>query len=67
VLSFSKDGEVLPKSINTSLEAKAPNFWKWASNLVKQESVTYIYDEKKIVEKAKVRFANLRKQAAAAK
>lgn len=58
---------MLPKSILTDLEAKAPNFWKWASNLVKQDSVTYVYDEKKIVESSKVRFAKLREQQTAAK
>jgi len=35
--------------------------------LIKQESVTYIYDEKKTVENAKIRFAKLRQQQAAAK
>ena len=58
---------MLPKSLLTSLEAKAPSFWKWASAVVKEDSVTYKWDAKAISERTIDRFEKLRKEAAAAK
>jgi glutathione S-transferase len=49
-LAYGKTEELLPGSILTTLEAEAPSFWKWANAVVKEESVTYIWDEKAVVE-----------------
>ena len=65
LVDFAKYEELLPKSLTTALEAKAPNFWKWASAVVKEESVTYIWDAKATSEKNIEKFAKLRKEAAA--
>jgi glutathione S-transferase len=62
-LSFPKY-DLLPKSILTTLEDKAPAFWKWANAVVQEKSVNYIWDEKAMAEKMKERMAKL---AAAAK
>jgi len=67
LLSFPKHEVLLPKSLPGLLEAKAPNFWKWASAVVKEKSVTYIWDEKAVVEGTLARFERLRQEAAAAK
>ena len=58
VLTYPKH-DLLPKSILTSLETEAPAFWKWANVVVKEESVTYIWDEKKVVEGTKAIIAKL--------
>jgi len=63
VLTFPKN-DVLPPSLLTTLEKKTPNFWKWANAVIVEESVNFIYDEKKIAEKTAARIA---KAAAAAK
>ena len=41
--------EVLPQSIVDGFD-KLPNFSKWAAEVVKQDSVTYIWEEKSTVE-----------------
>jgi len=48
-----------PKSVLSSLETKAPAFWKWANAVVKEESVTYIWDENKVIEGTKARLAKI--------
>jgi len=58
LLAFHKY-DILPKSVPTSLEAKAPAFWKWANAVVKENSVTYIWDEKHVAERTKIRIAKL--------
>jgi glutathione S-transferase len=50
VLAFPKYDGLLPKSILTNLETKAPNFWRWANAVVKEKSVIAIWDEKSIAE-----------------
>lgn len=60
LLAFSKYPEIAPKSLLTSLEAKAPAFWKWANLVSKQESVTYIWDEKKLAESTLARVQKAR-------
>jgi glutathione S-transferase len=50
LLSFGKVDVLLPPSFLTALEKDAPNFWKWANALTKEESVTYIWDEKMVTE-----------------
>jgi len=64
VLSFPKYDGLFPKSLLTTLPEKAPAFWKWANAVVKEESVTYIWDEKSVATRTRDRFAKL---AAAAK
>ncbi|CAN9098597.1 unnamed protein product [Alternaria alternata] len=41
--------ELLPKSITSGLDA-LPNFSKWAAEVVKQDSVTYIWDEEAVID-----------------
>jgi len=59
VLSFPKY-DILPKSLPTALESKAPHFWKWANAVVKENSVTYIWDEASVAERTKARVEKLR-------
>jgi glutathione S-transferase len=47
--------EVYPKSLWTQIEAKAPNFLKWATAVAAHPSVTSIFEEKKIVEGTKAK------------
>jgi glutathione S-transferase len=46
-----------PKTILTSLETRAPAFWKWANAVVKEKSVNYIWDEEGVVNRTKARLA----------
>jgi len=64
LLSFPKYG-LLPQSLVEGLQTKTPNFWKWANAVVKEDSVTYIWNEKNIAERTKVRVAKARAAAAA--
>jgi len=59
VLGFAKYEHLnlLPKSLPTSLEAKAPAFWKWANAVVNEKSVNYIFDEKAVAERTAARLA----------
>lgn len=41
------------------LESKTPKFAAWAKNVVKEESVTYVFDEKKVAERTKARLAKM--------
>ena len=63
LLSFPKYEGPLPKSILKNLETKAPNFWKWANAVVKEESVTYIWDEKTVAERTAARIEKLKATA----
>lgn len=63
-MSFPKY-DIIPKSILSDLESKAPAFWKWANAVVKEESVTYIWDEAAVAGKTKERVEKLRAEAAA--
>ncbi|KAH8593022.1 thioredoxin-like protein [Bisporella sp. PMI_857] len=58
LLAFPKY-DLLPASVLTGLESKAPAFWKWANAVVKEESVNYIWDEEKVVEGTQARLAKL--------
>ena len=58
-LSHSKYG-LLAENLLSELEAKAPNFYKWANAVVNEKSVNYIWDEKKIAEGTKARMAKLK-------
>jgi len=59
VLAFPKYDGLLPASVATNLETKAPHFWKWANTIVKEDSVTYVWDEKKVAEGTAARVAKL--------
>ena len=61
MLSFPKYEGLLPKSILTGLETKTPAFWKWANAVVKEESVTYIWDEKNVAERTLARITKAAK------
>jgi len=63
VLSFPKYDGLLPASVLTTLESKAPNFYKWANAVVKEESVNYIWDEKKVAEGTVARIAKMKAAA----
>jgi glutathione S-transferase len=52
----------LPKSLAEGFD-KLPKFSKWAKATISQESVTYIWDEKKVVAKTKLRIAKMKEQA----
>ncbi|OHF01676.1 glutathione S-transferase domain-containing protein [Colletotrichum orchidophilum] len=52
--------ELIPKSILTSLEEKAPSFYKWAQVVNDTPSVNGIYDEKTVVERTKQRIGALK-------
>lgn len=67
MVSFAEYEPLLPKSLLTSLEAKAPSFWKWASAVIKEDSVTYKWDAKAVSERTVEKTEKLRKEAAAAK
>ncbi|KAK2060759.1 glutathione S-transferase domain-containing protein [Colletotrichum caudatum] len=59
LFSFAKY-EIFPKSILSSLEQKAPSFYKWAQAVNSTPSVNGIYDEEKVVEQTKKRIASMR-------
>lgn len=61
MLSFPKYEGLLPKSVLTGLEAKAPAFWNWANAVVKEDSVTYIWDEKNVAERTLARIVKASK------
>jgi len=61
IYAMAKHGFIL-KSTLDGLEA-LPNFSKWAANVIKQESVTYIWDEEKMMASTKIRLEQLRAQA----
>ncbi|OAK96180.1 thioredoxin-like protein [Phaeosphaeriaceae sp. SRC1lsM3a] len=54
--------DALPKSVTEGLD-KLPNFSKWAAEVVKQESVTYIWDEETTIGATKKKIASLKAQA----
>jgi len=57
-LSKPEYGIVSPK-VTALLEERAPKFKAWAAKVVQESSVTYIWDEKRVAERTKARFAKL--------
>lgn len=57
---------LIPKSVTEGFEA-LPNFGKWAKEVVKQESVLYIWDEETTIQGTKKKIESLKAQAKAAK
>jgi glutathione S-transferase len=54
---------VLPKNLTSDLATKAPNFDKWAKEVIKHPSVTSIWDEETVAARAKERIEKMRAQA----
>ncbi|KAF2020726.1 glutathione-S-transferas-like protein omega 1 [Aaosphaeria arxii CBS 175.79] len=54
--------DIIPKSTLSSFEA-LPNFSKWAAEVIKHDSVTYIWDEEKVIAGTQARIAKLKAQA----
>lgn len=52
----------MPKSLQEGMK-KLPNYSKWSDVVCQQESVTYIYDEKKVVERSIQKAASMKAQA----
>jgi glutathione S-transferase len=61
VYSFSKNG-LLPKSVVEGFE-RLPNFNKWANAVVKEESVTYIWDEAQVIPATKKKIESMKAAA----
>ncbi|KAJ4989751.1 glutathione S-transferase domain-containing protein [Stagonosporopsis vannaccii] len=59
--SFSRNG-LLPKSVLEGLEA-LPNFNKWSQAVIKEDSVTYIWDEASVIHATKKKFESLKASA----
>jgi hypothetical protein len=55
--------EVLPKTLWTALEERAPNFIKWAEVVSAHPSVTSIFDEREVVESTRAKIAHLKANA----
>lgn len=65
LVAFTKpEYDILSPKLEGLLKEKAPRFTAWATKLVEEDSVTYIWNEKLIATRTKERFAKL---AAAAK
>jgi glutathione S-transferase len=62
---LARHGELLPKSILTTFEAKAPNFWKWANRAISEKSVTAVWDEEEHVRRTLQRINKIRADKAA--
>jgi len=58
VVTFPKY-DLLPSSFLETLQDKTPAFYKWASAVVKEKSVNYIYNEEAVAKGTKARFAKL--------
>ncbi|KAJ4371489.1 hypothetical protein N0V83_004707 [Neocucurbitaria cava] len=61
--AFAKHG-LIPQSVISGFDA-LPNFSKWAAEVIKQESVTYIWDEETTLAASNKKIESLRTQAAA--
>jgi len=55
--AFAKHG-VYPKSLISGFDA-LPNFSRWAKEILKHDSVLYVFDEESIVAATKKRFAKV--------
>ncbi|KAJ4360661.1 uncharacterized protein N0V89_001227 [Didymosphaeria variabile] len=61
LFAFTKHG-LLPKSASDEMHG-LPQFSKWATEVIKQESVTYIWNEERAVESIKKKVASLKAKA----
>ena len=62
IYALAKHG-LIPQSIPSGFD-ELPNFSKWAAEVVKQDSVTYIWDEESTVSGTKKKIESLKAQAA---
>ena len=53
------NGDLLPVSLKEGLDA-LPNFSRWAHATIAQESVTYIWDEEKVMTSMKKLIAKIK-------
>lgn len=60
IYAFVK-ADILPQSLVSGLNA-LPNFTKWAAEVIKQDSVTYIWNEQNTIEGTKRKIAQLKAQ-----
>lgn len=58
VYTLAKHG-IIPQSVVSGFDA-LPNFSKWAAEVIKQDSVTYIWDEETTVAGTKKKIASLK-------
>ena len=58
IYSFSKNG-LLPRSVLEGFEG-LPNFNKWAQAVIKEDSVTYIWNEAEVISATKRKFQSLK-------
>ncbi|GAB7337938.1 hypothetical protein MBLNU457_4321t1 [Dothideomycetes sp. NU457] len=61
-LRADSGGKFMPKSLQEGMK-KLPNYSKWSDAVCQQESVTYIYDEKRVVERSIQKAASMKAQA----
>lgn len=59
--AYAKHG-ILPQSVIAGFNT-LPNFSKWAAEVIKQDSVTYIWNEETTVEGTKKRIAKMKAQS----
>ncbi|KAJ4295125.1 hypothetical protein N0V90_007135 [Kalmusia sp. IMI 367209] len=59
--AFAKHG-LVPASVKEGLDA-LPNFSKWAAEVVKHESVTYIWNEERVIEGTRKKMAQIKGQS----
>ncbi|KAA6414470.1 MAG: hypothetical protein FRX48_01219 [Lasallia pustulata] len=59
--AFASDGVLLPASLPKHM-AKLPSLSRWMEAVRAQESVTYTYNERDVIERTKRKLANMRKQ-----
>ncbi|RFU27034.1 hypothetical protein B7463_g9298, partial [Scytalidium lignicola] len=62
VLSSPKYG-LFPTNFISTIQARTPNFYKWASTVVKEKSVNYIYDEEGVAVRTKSRVEKMKAAA----
>lgn len=65
LLEFPGQG-IIPASLPKQIESRAPNFWKWANEVIKADSVRYIWDLEAVADRTKARVAAQKAAAAAA-
>jgi len=49
ILSYPKYEDMLPGSILTSLESRAPAFWKWINRMAEEKSINGLFDAERLV------------------
>jgi glutathione S-transferase len=64
IYALAKHG-LIPQSVVSGFDG-LPNFSKWAAEVVKQDSVTYIWDEETTISGTKKKIESMKAQAKAA-